>query len=125
MFQIGGVTIDEFLAKLNLQDGGHHAWRFSRTELGIKAGEKVHVTNNGGEVHSFTEVIAFGTDSIVPPLNAAIPETTPAIPVSPDPSSTFLFPGTSLDVSNLSSGTHKFQCLIHPWMRSVITVAGR
>jgi hypothetical protein len=27
-------------------------------------------------------------------------------------------------VENLSPGTHRFQCLIHPWMRTVAEVEG-
>ena len=29
--------------------------------------------------------------------------------------------GDTRTIANLSRGTHRFQCLIHPWMRSVVT----
>jgi len=117
----GDVTLAKFLEKLNPQDGGHGAWRFSRDKLGIKRGEAVHVTNTGGETHSFTEVSAFGA-GIVDLLNAALPAgTAPAVPVG-DPNQTFVPSGGSITLNNLSLGQHKFQCLIHPWMRTVIEV---
>jgi plastocyanin len=121
----GDVTFDEFLQKLNPNDGGHHAWHFSRATLGIKVGEVVSVRNVGGETHSFTEVVAFGATPIPQAaiLNLALPPGTPfAIPAE-DPGLTFLPPGASRTLSNLSPGTHMFQCFIHPWMRSVIQVA--
>jgi plastocyanin len=123
----GDVTFDEFLEKLNPHDGGHGAWRFSRDALTIRRGEVVRVTNTGGEGHTFTEVFMFG-GGFIPPLNAALPDGTPlATPVSGLPleaaaNETFLPSGLSINLSNLSKGRHKFQCLIHPWMRTVIEV---
>lgn len=115
----GDVTFAEFLSKLNPNDGGHHDWRFSSTTLGIKAGDSVHVANTGGETHTFTEVSRFGT-GIVPPLNAALPAgTLPALPLA---ALTFLPSGQMLDLTKLGLGQHNFQCMIHPWMRTVVTV---
>ncbi|MHA6795262.1 cupredoxin domain-containing protein [Pseudonocardia bannensis] len=117
----GNVTFAKFSEKLNPKDGGHGAWRFDRREAKIRLGESVHVTNEGGEVHSFSEVSRFGTVGI-PPLDAALPNGSPtALPVG-DPGPTFLQPGETLHIHGLSAGTHKFECLIHPWMRSTIEV---
>ncbi len=130
----GNVTFDQLIATLNPADGGHDAWRFSRETLGIKAGEVVHVTNTGGEAHSFTEVFNFGTGFAGPPLDDALPPgTPPATPIiDPDPNhleatfiATIVLPRESRDIAGLSAGTHNFQCLLHPWMRTVITVKGR
>ena len=30
--------------------------------------------------------------------------------------------GATHDVTGLAPGTHKFQCLIHPWMRTTVVV---
>ena len=57
----GGVTFDKFLRRVNPNDGGHNAWRFSRHDVDLKPGERLTVTNTGGETHSFTEVVDFGT----------------------------------------------------------------
>jgi hypothetical protein len=35
---------------------------------------------------------------------------------------TIVAQGTSTDVANLSVGTHRFQCIFHPWMRQSVEV---
>lgn len=116
----GNVTIAQLVATLNPTDGGHDAWRFSREELAISVGEVVHITNAGGETHTFNEVRNFGTGIAGPPLDLALPPGTPAAtPIGPP---NFVSPGQRFDIRNLSTGSHQFQCLIHPWMRTVITV---
>ena len=119
----GTVTFPKFLDKLNAADGGHGAWRFSREDTHIDRGTSLHVANTGGETHSFTEVVSFGAATLpgTEPLNAALPAGTPAVVPAPgDPH--FLGPGASVDIAALAPGTHRFQCLIHPWMRSVVEV---
>ena len=113
----GNVTLDELLASANPDDRGHRAWRFSREETDLKRGQALVVDNVGGEVHTFTEVEAFG-QGVVPFLNGAVPETTPAVPIG-DPHE--LAQGDRLTFRSLTRGTHRFQCLIHPWMRSTVT----
>ena len=36
--------------------------------------------------------------------------------------STLVPPGQTSVPQTLSVGVHKFQCLVHPWMRTVVTV---
>jgi hypothetical protein len=55
----GDVTVDEFLSP-NILPEGHPAWDFEPSYIKIKRGERVKVTNEGGETHTFTEVAAFG-----------------------------------------------------------------
>jgi len=113
----GGVTFDNFLARANPKDGGHNAWRFSRHDVTLSAGQHLTATNTGGEDHTFTEVANFGT-GIVPPLNAALPPGTPAaVPVG---AFNLIGAGETVEIGPLSPGTHKFECLIHPWMRTVV-----
>jgi hypothetical protein len=115
----GGVTFENFARRLNPKDGGHNAWRFSRHDVDLRAGQTLGVTNTGGETHSFTEVVDFGA-GIVPPLNAALPPgTPPAVPIG-DPGPSFIDAGESLQVGALLPGQHRFECLIHPWMRTVV-----
>jgi hypothetical protein len=71
----------------------------------------------GGETHTFTEVVNFGT-GIVPLLNAALPAGTP--PAQPIGDPRFVPAGGSLDLGTLAPGTHRFECLIHPWMRVTV-----
>jgi hypothetical protein len=114
----GGVTFDSFVRRLNPQDGGHNAWRFSRHDVDLTAGQSLNVSNTGGETHTFTEVVDFGA-GFVPELNAALPpETPPAEPIGDDFG--FIAAGQSLQRGALSAGLHRFECLIHPWMRTVV-----
>ena len=66
------VTFDEFAEELNPDDGGHGAWRFHPDDTHIDLGESLKAINEGGQVHTFTEVVSFGA-GIVLLLNAALP----------------------------------------------------
>jgi len=88
-----GVTFENFLRRLNPQDGGHNAWRFSRHDVDLTPGQTLRVTNTGGETHTFTEVVDFGA-GIVPDLNAALPPGTP--PAQPIGNPGFIDAGESL-----------------------------
>jgi hypothetical protein len=111
-----GVPVDTFLDRVNPKDGGHNAWRFTPEQVGLDRGRSLLLDNRGGEVHTFTEVVDFG-GGIVPPLNAALPPGTPlAVPIG---DLRFIGPGEQMDLS-VSAGTHKFECLIHPWMQTTV-----
>jgi hypothetical protein len=117
----GGVTLDEFLAQLNPKDGGDNHWRFKPKQTHLKPGGHLDIVNQGGETHSFTEVVDFGATPIpdFALLNNALPPGTPfAVPVGADLH--FVPSGGTLRLDNLSVGTHKFECFIHPWMRTTI-----
>jgi len=112
----GGVPFDTFLERLNPEDGGHQAWRFTPEQARLR-GQFLRLDNRGGEVHTFTEVAAFGA-GFVDELNAALPPgTPPAVPIGP---LRFIDPGEELDLSVPAAGTHLFECLIHPWMRTTV-----
>lgn len=113
----GDVTLQEFVEEL--PEGGHHHWRFSRTDTRVDHGQALRLRNAGGETHSFTEVQNFG-QGIVPPLNVAVPEDGPAVPVSGS-DLLFLPPGGTATVRP-GPGTHLYECLIHPWMRATVHV---
>jgi plastocyanin len=138
-FGNGHTTIDALFAQLvgtaaaeptlgnlfaSLQEN-HPAkrWAFSRETFEIDAGGTITAENRGGEVHSFSEVAAFG-GGCAPPVNDALGGLAP-VPECADPAK---FPGTlvpqgrSLTVAGLSPGTHLYMCLIHPWMQSVAKV---
>ena len=113
----GGVTFEMFAKRLNPQDGGHNAWRFSAHDVALRSGQVLSAVNTGGETHTFTEVVDFGA-GIVPPLNAALPEgTPPAVPVG---DLAFVPAGGSIEFDPLPAGSHRFECIIHPWMRTVV-----
>lgn len=113
----GGVTFDKFARRLNPEDGGHNAWRFGPDHFGLNSGQTITAINTGGETHTFTEVVAFGA-GFVPPLNAALPPGTP--PAQPIGDLGLMPAGDTLELDALSPGTHLFECLIHPWMRTVV-----
>lgn len=119
----GGTTFPEFVEEL--QDKGFHgAWRNRPTELRLAHGEPLRVTNVGGEFHSFTEVARFG-GGCLPEINALIGAT--PVPECADPAvfSTVLPAGATATVpQHLHPGTHRFECILHPWMRTTVTVTG-
>jgi hypothetical protein len=117
----GDVTFNEFLSQLNPVDFGHEDWRFNFGRGKINLGETLQAVNRGGEFHTFTEVKEFG-GGCVPFINNAL-----GLPSAPDCSpqifaDTGVAPGNTHSVAGLENGPHKFQCLIHPWMRTVIDV---
>ena len=117
----GGVKFSEFITQLQTQ-GQAPAWRFAPGQLGLAPGGTLSATNSGGEDHTFTEVAAYG-GGCVPQLNAILGLT----PV-PECSIPGLFDSTlveqkdTLEVSGLTVGIHRFECLIHPWMRTTVVV---
>ena len=120
----GTAKVDLFVFRAALPTG-HEDWLFYPTEISIKKGDILIATNQGGEVHTFTEVKEFG-NGFVPPLNnptgstAAVPECAGGFSI-PAVASTRVIQGSSLQVTGLEKGTHRFECCIHPWMRVVIT----
>jgi hypothetical protein len=113
-----GVPLDTFLERVNPKDGGHNAWRFSPEQVRLSGGQFLRLDNRGGEVHTFTEVDNFG-GGFVDELNAALPPGTPlAEPIGPP---RFIAAGERIDLPLPAAGTHLFECLIHPWMRTTVT----
>jgi hypothetical protein len=130
----GDTLFQDFIDEV-LGTGSAEKWRFNsdRTE----ADRAVNAENRGGETHSFTEVNHFG-GGFIPVLNggqvplvecaardqngALIPDGkgnfVPALPAI----LSFVPSGGRSNTVPLSRGTHKFQCCIHPWMQSTVTV---
>jgi hypothetical protein len=133
----GVVTINELLARLQ-QKQSHPAWRFTEDKVDVKRGAPVVAEfGRGGEVHSFTDVTASGFGpGCVDVINLAMfgsPATNPlcgpdplaglgAILGSPDHPNSGLFPGVPITIDTSTPGTRLFQCMLHPWMRTTVTV---
>jgi hypothetical protein len=115
----GSVTFPEFAALLSPAAFGHPAWRFDAPYLEIQRNEKVHVKNDGGEDHTFTEVSAFGGGR-VEVLNMPLGLT--ALPECSADVAPLIRPGASVQIKGLSEGIHLIECCIHPWMHAVIEV---
>jgi hypothetical protein len=131
----GGTTVDEFNREL-AEDGEVGAWKFNPRDTHIDRGEGLQLVNRGGINHTFTEVRRFG-GGFVARLNelsrnpVAAPEcaiTQPdgtLLPTPQGPTNILLRGQTRAAGPRLAPGVHRFQCGIHPWMRSVIEVRSR
>jgi plastocyanin len=117
----GHTTFGAFIGQL-IATGDAPAWRFDPSALTVSAGTQIKAVNVGGEFHTFTEVNAYG-GGCVDELNQILGLT--PVPECGNPGlfgTTGLDPGARLKTAPLSSGTHLFMCLIHPWMRTTATV---
>jgi plastocyanin len=122
-----GLTFDKFVARL-IEKGTVESWRFSPEKLSLDAGGTITAVNRGGEPHTFSEVAEFG-GGCIEDVNAllgltAVPECAgfPGPPGGPFFGSTLAPPGGSVTTAPLATGTHRFLCLIHPWMKATVTV---
>jgi plastocyanin len=119
----GATTLDELFGSV-AQGHPDPGWDFEPDILTVKQGTDLSVVNQGGEPHTFTEVKEFG-GGFIDGLNSAGEQ------VAPECSGGFknlavartrIVQGSTVHVSNLSKGTHKFQCCIHPWMHFTVNV---
>jgi hypothetical protein len=118
----GNVTFAELVGQL-LSMGEAPAWRNAPEHLGVADGGTIRATNRGGEFHTFTPVEEFG-GGCVDDLNALLG----LEPVAECANPFFVFvvtgiaPGETFESEPLGQGTHLFECLIHPWMQTTVTV---
>ena len=120
----GRTTFEAFLQEFQAQ-GSVDRWAFSRPEFNIDAGGTISLLNEGGETHTFTKVPAFGNGCVGllndPPTPPEVPPVDPAVPcdeIVPIPAGK----STVVDPDDLTPGVNRFQCMIHPWMQSVVDV---
>ena len=87
--------------------------------ISVRAGTTLPLLNQGGEVHTFTEVAEFA-GGVVPVLNALTGETS----IAPEclGGAEFVPAGGSSEQTFASPGEKKFMCCIHPWMRALAHV---
>jgi hypothetical protein len=122
----GHTTFDEFIQELaETQDA--HKWRNQPSQAHMNIGRPTLIENVGGEVHTFTHVANFG-GGFVNELNGISGNPVPAPECLNFGSIVFLPPGATEEgptagSSDLPVGINRFQCCIHPWMRTVIEVA--
>lgn len=109
-------------------------WRFQPDHTSVKPGATFQVTNQGGEVHTFTDVTAdgFATGGCVTLLNTplhlapnslchGINETSPGFGALLGANGA-VPQGATVNFPLTKTGTVLYQCLIHPWMRMSVTV---
>jgi hypothetical protein len=123
----GHTTFDAFIGELqDTQDA--HAWRNQPGSIKVNVGRPTFIENRGGETHTFTPVAAFG-GGFIDELNGISGNPVPA-PECLNLGAIIFVPaggtqvGPTAGTSDLPVGIHKFQCCIHPWMRTTIEVLG-
>jgi hypothetical protein len=127
----GAVTFQQFVDELTQLQFAPQ-WHFAPAQLQMTVGQSFIATNMGGEVHSFTEVAAFG-GGVISFLNALSQRGATRSECSAAfgafmtgvPNSSFLLPGQSFtDTEGPGDVGHPvlYQCCIHPWMNETITV---
>lgn len=121
----GHTTFDEFIAELAATQDAHK-WRNQPVNTLLNVGRPVLIENVGGEVHTLTPVAEFG-GGFIPDLNGISGNPVPAPECLNFPALVFIPAGGTAEgpvagSSDLPVGSHKFQCCIHPWMRTVIEV---
>lgn len=127
--QGGTVTLDALFGSLvaGQPDDG---WRFKQDKITLRPGQPLDIAlTRGGEAHTITEVGTFGP-GCVPEINAILfpgkdPAAACANPATFTPGifgGDLIAPGLDFSKTGLSKGTHRFQCMIHPWMRTTVTV---
>ena len=99
-------------------------WDFEPDSLTVNEGTPIIAVDQGGEPHTFTEVAQFG-GGFIPQLNGpnetAVPECAMGFS-RVEVARTRILQGSQLQVTGLSKGVHRFQCCIHPWMRTTVVV---
>ena len=122
----GKTTTDEFFAELEeTQDA--HKWRNQPEQALLNVGRPTEIENRGGEVHTFTKVAEFG-GGFVDELNGVSGNPVPAPECLNFGAIDFIPAGAVQEgpvagSSELPVGVNRFQCCIHPWMRTTIEVA--
>jgi hypothetical protein len=132
----GTITFDHFIKEVTAaQKAG--AWHFDPSAGTLATGTVLSLESRSGETHTFTKVKEFG-GGFVAPLNALSGNPVPApecalmaggmlIPRAESPSNIFVeagetYVGPTAGSSIMPSGaTTKFQCCVHPWMRTELT----
>lgn len=114
----GGVRFENFISLL----GRHQtvgSWHFAPATINARVGQTLLAFNQGGEVHTFTEVAEFG-GGIVPDLNLLSGTPVPAPECLALTGPDFVPPGGSETEEVEEPGTEHYMCCIHPWMRAVV-----
>jgi hypothetical protein len=114
----GGVFFLDFIAQLQ-QNHFAGAWHNAPSQTDAWLNDTLVAVNKGGEVHTFTRVVKFGGGK-VDQLNF-LSDSGPEVQECID-EQTIVPPGGT-DSENLDqAGELKFQCCIHPWMRTTVMV---
>ena len=119
------------------EEGLRRATGASREDTRSRSTAATSVTaamGRGGELHTFTDVTATGFSRGLHPRASTRCCSAGRIPARCArrsirsracrgvPRDDGLFPGRTIAVDTSTRGTHLFECMIHPWMRTTVTV---
>lgn len=117
----GTTTYAEFTLELETT-GDVDAWYNDPATLMVEVGQAIAATNRGGEEHTFTEVEEYG-GGIVDELNEPSGNPDPAPECLALAEDDHVAPGaTYVTEEESEAGVEHYQCCIHPWMRTDVTV---
>jgi hypothetical protein len=149
----GNTSIQDFIKELNAKGSVGH-WRFHPDSTTVALSGSLTPVVDGGEFHTFARVQHFGGGCLtVADTNGIdLNQGKPPVPECQDPNifATGIVAGSHLTVTRngvttdltengqpqflgpvsqefpqkLMPGTNRFQCLIHPWMRTTVYVGG-
>lgn len=115
------VTFANFIAELQATAVAAQ-WKNAPPALDADRLSTITAVNRGGEMHTFTRVANFG-GGIVPELNTLSHNDTVAPECNELGNDDFVLPGGTYQATLQAHDKRvKFQCCIHPWMRTVVTV---
>ena len=120
----GETTFSQFLREVQTT-GAAEDWFYDPSRATVRPGQMIVARNVGGEVHTFTCVKAFG-GGVVAALNVGANQTLatpcdfPTVFAAAGPTS--VVQGNSASAKAPTSGTAMYQCVIHPWMRTILRV---
>jgi hypothetical protein len=116
----GGLRFELFIAEVTRKHSAG-AWHFTPGQAHLDVGDELVARNDGGEVHTFTEVDEFG-GGIVQLLNDLTGEKKVAPECMALKPTDFIAAGGTSREKEEEAGVEKYQCCIHPWMRTIVTV---
>jgi hypothetical protein len=125
----GQTTFGSFIGQL-LATGQANKWDFVPDNITLQPRQRLAAVNIGGEFHTFSQVAAFGGGCIdvlndllgLTPVPECQPEVAPGVPLAFV--TTGIEAGDTLLVPGVASGVRRFECLIHPWMRTTVHIRG-
>jgi hypothetical protein len=114
----GKTTFQSFIAELQAT---HVAakWMNVPSQLEAERRETLIAMNLGGETHTFTRVAQFG-GGIVPTLNTLSNNPVEAPECKTLEADDFVAPGGQYKETVTKDDIQRFQCCIHPWMRTTV-----
>jgi plastocyanin len=123
----GGVVLDKLFASIAQDPAGVMAnrevrgWRFHPDHVTLRMGQGLVLANTGGETHTFTPVAMYGL-GCVDGVNAFFDNLGLVSVCGPNAFDSAVAPGHTSDPLMLGKGMYRFECMVHPWMRTDVTV---